>query len=192
MLTRGTMRGCGLTSLVVCINDKFCDIRERNVTIRSEIWTTNIHFLGFRDIREWVTVWRLILRSLGCSILVSKVWRHQPSDWITNMKFHLGGGFLIPKYPSPNLPKNVWKTAPNWQYNESSIEMSLRAALHLESGPIHCVRGLKSSLVIGQKVEIGPNCRPQLHITIRLLRGPISPYVKALGLRSHADSLYLA
>jgi hypothetical protein len=31
------MRGCGLTSLVVCINDKFCDIRERNVTIRSEI-----------------------------------------------------------------------------------------------------------------------------------------------------------
>ena len=27
----------GLTSLVVCINDNICDIRERNVTIRSEI-----------------------------------------------------------------------------------------------------------------------------------------------------------
>ena len=27
----------GLTSLVVCINDKFRDIRERIVTIRSEI-----------------------------------------------------------------------------------------------------------------------------------------------------------
>ena len=36
MLIYGTMRGCGLTSWVVCINDKFCDIRERNVTIRSE------------------------------------------------------------------------------------------------------------------------------------------------------------
>ena len=30
----------------------------------------------------------------------------------------------------------------------------LRAALHLEAGPIQCVRDLKSSLVIGQKVEI--------------------------------------
>ena len=37
MLTHGAMRGCGLTSLVVCINDKIRDIRERNVTIRSEI-----------------------------------------------------------------------------------------------------------------------------------------------------------
>ena len=36
-LTHGAMRGCGLNSLVVCINDKEFDIRERNVTIRSEI-----------------------------------------------------------------------------------------------------------------------------------------------------------
>jgi hypothetical protein len=33
----------------------------------------------------------------------------------------------------------------------------VRAALHLEAGPIHCVRGLKSSLVIGQKAQISPN-----------------------------------
>jgi hypothetical protein len=33
----------------------------------------------------------------------------------------------------------------------------LRAALHLEAGPIRCVRGLKSSLVIGRKAQIGPN-----------------------------------
>ena len=33
----------------------------------------------------------------------------------------------------------------------------LRAALHIEAGPIRCVRGLKSSLVIGQKAQIGPN-----------------------------------
>ena len=37
MLTHGGMRGCGLTCLVVCISDKIRDIRERNVTIRSEI-----------------------------------------------------------------------------------------------------------------------------------------------------------
>ena len=37
MLTHGVMRGCGLTSLVVCISDKIHDIKERNVIIRSEI-----------------------------------------------------------------------------------------------------------------------------------------------------------
>jgi hypothetical protein len=45
--------------------------------------------------------------------------------------------------------------------------MRLRAALHLEAGPIHCVRGLKSSLVIGQKAQTGsnpftPTCRADL------------------------------
>jgi hypothetical protein len=39
ILTHGIMRGCGLTALVVCINDKIHDIRERNVTIRNEIWS---------------------------------------------------------------------------------------------------------------------------------------------------------
>ena len=37
MLTHGAMRGCGLTSLMVCIDDKFRDIRKRDVTMRSEI-----------------------------------------------------------------------------------------------------------------------------------------------------------
>jgi len=64
--SHGAMWGCGLTSWMVCNIDKVHDIRERNVTIRSEIWTTNIRALGFRDTREWVTLWRLILRSLGC------------------------------------------------------------------------------------------------------------------------------
>jgi hypothetical protein len=66
MLTHVSMRGCGLTSCVVCINEQICDIREINVTIRSEILTTNICSLGFRDIREHVTLWILILQSLGC------------------------------------------------------------------------------------------------------------------------------
>jgi hypothetical protein len=52
MLTYGVLRGCGLTSLVVCIKDKLCDIRERFVTIKSEIRTTNIRSLGLQDIRE--------------------------------------------------------------------------------------------------------------------------------------------
>ena len=58
-------RGCGLTYVVVCSNDKIRDIRERYVEIRSKIWTINICSLGSRDIRECVTLWGLILRSLG-------------------------------------------------------------------------------------------------------------------------------
>jgi hypothetical protein len=38
-----------------------------------------------------------------------------------------------------------------------NLPRSLRAALHLEAGPIRYVRGLKSSLVIGQKAQISPN-----------------------------------
>jgi hypothetical protein len=37
LLTHGALQGCGLTSWVVCTNDKFRDIRKRNLTIRSEI-----------------------------------------------------------------------------------------------------------------------------------------------------------
>jgi hypothetical protein len=65
ILTHGAMRGCGLTAFMVCINDKIRDIRERNVTTRSE--RTEICSLGFREIREWVTLCRMILRSLGCT-----------------------------------------------------------------------------------------------------------------------------
>ena len=60
------MRGCGLTSLVVCINDGSRDIREKNVTIRSEMYTMNIRSVRCQDIREWVILWKLILRSSGC------------------------------------------------------------------------------------------------------------------------------
>jgi hypothetical protein len=37
MLTHGTMRRCGLTYWVVCVDDEFRDVRERDVTIWSEI-----------------------------------------------------------------------------------------------------------------------------------------------------------
>ena len=37
ILTHGAMRVCGLISLVVCNNDKNFDIREKNVTMKSEI-----------------------------------------------------------------------------------------------------------------------------------------------------------
>ena len=52
ILTHGVMRGCELTSLVIYIDDKICDIWERNVTLRSEILVTNIRLLGFQFIRE--------------------------------------------------------------------------------------------------------------------------------------------
>ena len=69
ILTHGAMRGCGLTSLIICINDKRCDIKERYATTRSEIWTTNIRSLGFWDIREWEILWRSILQSVGFTIV---------------------------------------------------------------------------------------------------------------------------
>ena len=48
---------------------KIRDIRERNVTIRSESCTTNIRSLGFWDIRERVILRGLILRgNLGCGL----------------------------------------------------------------------------------------------------------------------------
>jgi len=43
---------CEGVGSLLCINDKICDIRERHVTIRIEIRTTNIRSLGFRDIGE--------------------------------------------------------------------------------------------------------------------------------------------
>jgi hypothetical protein len=52
-------------SLAVCINGKTHDIRERYVTIRSEIRIKNIHYLGFWDIGKWV-LRRLILQSWRC------------------------------------------------------------------------------------------------------------------------------
>ena len=76
LLTHGAMQRGGLTSLVICMNDNICDIRERNMTIRSEIWTTNIRSLGFRNIREWVILWGLILWSLGCILELEPL--HRP------------------------------------------------------------------------------------------------------------------
>ena len=87
-------------------------IRERNVTIRSEIWTMNIRSLGFRDIREWVILWRLILRSLGCNQL----------DLET-----LGIWPIMPK----NLLKSMVVCEPQWQ-------VSLHYKLHTVScGPLY-------------------------------------------------------
>jgi hypothetical protein len=56
------------------------------------------------------------------------------------------------KTPTPRL-----MVACLLQFYTQAQTYELRAALHLEAGSIRCVRGLKSSLVIGQKVQIGPN-----------------------------------
>ena len=61
------MQMCGLNSLMVCFNVKTCVIYgSGNVITRSEIFIQNIRSLGFRDIREGVTLRRLILGSLEC------------------------------------------------------------------------------------------------------------------------------
>jgi hypothetical protein len=50
--------------------------------------------------------------------------------------------------------------------SEAAQVRLIRAALHLEAGPIRCVRGLKSSLVIRRKAQIGPN---PLHLEVGLI-----------------------
>jgi hypothetical protein len=58
-------------------------------------------------------------------------------------------------------------------------EKTLRAALYPEARPICCVRGLKSSLVIGQKAEI---CPTLLHLEAGSFRGIIFLIKKMRGL----------
>jgi hypothetical protein len=91
VLTHGAIRGCGLTSLAVCNDDKIRDIRERNVIIRSEIWTMNIRSLGFWDIRERLTLWRLILISLGCTIIL-EVWVNWANSSLDHIENRHGFG----------------------------------------------------------------------------------------------------
>ena len=76
-------------------------MRERNVTIRSKIWTTNIRSLGFQDTKECdimkvditefrvyhypnkkVVVLRMIIQlggsyHIGMMIKLSQVWEHE-------------------------------------------------------------------------------------------------------------------
>jgi hypothetical protein len=55
--------------------------------------------------------------------------------------------------------KRIWigSAFPTNESGEVQGSQDLRATSHLEAGPIRCVRGLKSSLVVGQKAQIGPN-----------------------------------
>ena len=55
--------------LVVYFNVETCDMWEINVTMRSETKIKNIRSLGFQDIREGVTLRRLVLQSLECNSL---------------------------------------------------------------------------------------------------------------------------
>jgi hypothetical protein len=92
MLTHGTMRGCGLISWAICNNDIFHDIRERNMTTRSEIWSANIRFLGFMEIRRRMTLWGLISRSVGCIIKIQDLKFSMP--WcLGNLCWELGLAF---------------------------------------------------------------------------------------------------
>ena len=77
-------------------------------------------------------------------------------------------GESLPILLSATYPKEKYSHPTNLSYasersgrsaegSHECLSHELRATLHLEDGPIRCARGLKSSLVIGQKVQIGPN-----------------------------------
>ena len=66
----GAIRECVWLLWSFALMSKTHDIKEGYVTIRSEIYIENICFLRFRDIREGVTLRRLIL---GCIIFLSKI-----------------------------------------------------------------------------------------------------------------------
>ena len=103
MSTHDAMRGCGLTSWMVCINDNKMSIRflERNVTIRSEIWTTNNRSRGFHDIRECVTLQRWMLRSLR---LHKELPVFYPSTTYFSAGRQAGGCHTTPRTITPQRP----------------------------------------------------------------------------------------
>ena len=96
--------------LVGYFNVKTCDIWEVNMTTRREIWTKHIHSLGFGDVREEVTLWRLwySAKCWCCSLRVtltytpymstfkgSHAWtRHESAYRITMHMGYLNSHFL--------------------------------------------------------------------------------------------------
>ena len=62
MTPSSCVRACGLNSLVVYFNVKTHDVWEGDMPTRSEIQTKKIYSLRFWDIREGVTLRRLIFR----------------------------------------------------------------------------------------------------------------------------------
>ena len=125
ILTHGAMRGCELTFMMICINGKTRDIRESNVTIRSEIWTKNIRSLGFRDIREWVTLQRLILQSSGCIVFyVTMGTFHMTLLMNKWTKFVMDDGWVHPLTKFlPSLVSNLWWNIvmDDWKLDENSL-----------------------------------------------------------------------
>ena len=63
--TMWCVRACW-NSLMDYLNVKYCDIWEENVTTRRDTWSKKICSLGCHDIREGVTLRRMIWQKLGC------------------------------------------------------------------------------------------------------------------------------
>ena len=61
MMSTCCMRGYGLDPLLVYFNVQTHDIWERNMSIRREMQIEHIRSLGFQDIREGVTLRRVML-----------------------------------------------------------------------------------------------------------------------------------
>jgi hypothetical protein len=71
---------CGLISLVDYIKVITCDVWEGNVTTRRDVLNEHICSLLFQDIREEVTLQRMTLCRLGCTMHVAhwfETWKDQ-------------------------------------------------------------------------------------------------------------------
>jgi hypothetical protein len=119
-----------------------------------------MYLISFQQMSNWLfghyrttTTKTYLVISIGrnptfsCQQLVMK---HCHGRLKFGWKFH-----LVSDSHCINIYINL-RTPTNWQGMTTNVGLTFRATVHLEAGPICCVRGLKSSLVIGQKAQIGP------------------------------------
>ena len=67
------MRHYETTQSQLCNNDNDANEMLASLKIKSEMYNENICSLGFRDIREGMTLKRLVLQSLECMIVIQNV-----------------------------------------------------------------------------------------------------------------------
>jgi hypothetical protein len=106
----------------------------------------NLNSFTYNYIISFVTPFQL-------NIFESPPWWHEkPHTYDKEVQFVI---LLNLRYPNNTTGFSFSQTCHTKEVGLCRFQ--LKAALHLEAGAIHCVRGLKSSLVIGQKAQICHN-----------------------------------
>jgi len=96
------------------------------------------------------------LYCLHCSWMIERwvsSWQRLYSFWISILICLVVHTIEIQSFYNPSMHGAHNGCSRGWFANVRPFEVHVRAPLHLEVGSICCVRGTKSSLVIGQKVE---------------------------------------